>query len=281
MTPIKCCEIIKTQLNNEGLSFNLVKDIELPYTPYLIYEIEINSFAKLFYRIHVSKRHKYILIKNNCYIRIKKFDILLNNINYDFDPELKKIDSNYLYSIGTIYYNSLVFFETFLKQSIVTDVEFIDDNSTSVKLEEFTDKFIIDSNMITKFLQEIFCENFVKSLYIDYKSLFYRNGDLQKLFLPHSDRQSGIIELLGMHFYNPSKLPEAIIMLNNFLGDQSIDDYNIIAYNKLIKDLCVLNDLDFEVYKFRQNVLQYKLYKIGKWIYELKNHYNQYIVPIA
>ena len=65
MTPIKCCETIKIQLNNEGFSFNLVKDTEMPYTPYLIYEIEINSYAKLFYRIHVSKMHKYILINDS------------------------------------------------------------------------------------------------------------------------------------------------------------------------------------------------------------------------
>ena len=128
-----------------------------------------------------------------------------------------------------------------MKHSFIADFEFIDDDNTNIKLDEYANKFIIDSTKITNFLEEIFHENFVKSLYVNYKSLFYRNGDQQKLFIPYDNSAPKIIELLGMHFYNPIKLPEFIILLNESMSNRSDDSYDMLSYNKLLREICMLN----------------------------------------
>lgn len=238
----------------------LVNDSTLPYTPFICFEKNLNDFATVTFRIHVNKKHNYLKIENNLFIRIHSFDKLYSVLNDDYIKE-----------IGKIFFHSFSYFNTYINQSLVSDIEINDENNEKVKqkIQHYTNSFINDYENIYSYLTKTFTEDFIKNIFINSNDLAYVNGKTYKLICP-SITNSKVIELAGFHTYNKQHLKEALTILKG-LTSKKIDEIARSSYNKLVHKICELNNLDFNLYKSTENPALYFQSKIKRSIYLLLN----------
>ena len=242
----------------------LVNDSTILYTPFVYFEKHLSDFATVTFRVHITKRHKYLSLQNNAFIRIHSFDKLYSSLNDD-----------YIMEIGKIYFHSFSFFEPFIKQSLIADIEIYDDNTEKVEQEihNYINSFVNDYVKIYSFLTKTFTEDFVKKAFQNCNDLAYKNGDSYKLICS-SSRNAKVIELAGFNTYNKSNLTEVLAILKG-LTSKEIDEIARNSYNKLVNKICELNNLNFNLYESVESPILYFKSKIKRNIYMLFNKYSK------
>ncbi len=238
----------------------LVDDSTIPYTPFLYFEKPLNDFAAVTFRIHINKRHKDLNLENNVFIRIHSFDKLYSSLNDD-----------YIVEIGKIYFCSFSFFNHFINQSLIGNIEINDDNTEKVKdeIHNYLNSFISDYEKIYSFLTRTFTEDFIKNIFQNSKDVAYVNGEAYKLICP-SITNTKVIELAGFNAYNKSNIAEALTILKGLLAKE-IDEVSRTSYNKLVNKICELNNLDFKLYKSTESPILSFQSKIKRSFYMLFN----------
>lgn len=242
----------------------LVDDSTIPYTPFVYFEKTLNDFATVTFRVHINKRHKYLNIENNAFIRIHAFDKLYSFLNDDYISE-----------IGKIYFHSFSFFEQFIKQPLIANIEINDDNSEKVGLEiyNYINSFVSSYIKIFSFLELTFTEDFVRRTFNNCNGIAYANGDTFKLICPSITNEK-LIELAGFNTYNKSNLSEALTILKG-LTAKEIDEIARNSYNKLVNKICELNDFDYKLYESSESPVLSIQSKIKKTIYMLFTKYKK------
>lgn len=240
----------------------IVSDSAILYTPFICFEKKLNNFATITFRIHVSKRHKYLYIENNAFIRVHSFDELYATLN-----------DAYINQIGKIYYSSFAYFEPIIKHTLIKNIEIKDDDSQKVSqdINVYINSFVIDYQKIFSFLESVFTEGFIKKTFNDYKGLIYENGDAAKLICP-STSNSKLIELAGLNIYSKTNIIQALAILKE-LTAKNIDEISRNSYNKLVHKICELNNLDFKTYESVESPISSILSIIKRNIYKLFNKY--------
>ncbi len=262
MKPKDTIKILTDNIKQVEPSVLITDDPNVNYTPYISFEKAINNFATMAFRIHVSKRHKYIKIDNNAYVRIQCLDEIF--------PSLEDFRSM---EIGKIYYYSLKFFEKFLNQKLVSEIELLDDGTQNLNeaIESYAKTYINDYAKVFFFIQNNLTLEFLKSKFQDYKNIIYANGDSYKLIIPTKTNDK-LIELAGLYLFNPDSLSISLALLKGLASNES-DDIARNRYNKLLKEICEVKKLDFETYKSSDSPTTYFSAKIKTKLYKTFNKY--------